>query len=185
MRMYTSPVTYLALVLFLISCSPQPTASPFVPPSGSSSATSIGADPLTPPPLPTVFSGNPTTEIAPTSPAFTSNCVNSLRFIEDVTYPDGSIVRTGEKIEKIWRVENNGTCSWDSRYRMRLVSGDQLGAPAELALFPALPGTQADLRIIFIAPSESRYYQSMWQAYSPEGLAFGDPFYINIFIQYP
>jgi hypothetical protein len=183
-RMYSSPVIILALVIFLTSCAPQPTASPFIPPPNETLDSTSGTLSYTPPPLPAAISAIPAVS-SPTAPAAETPCTNSLRFIEDINFPDGTIVRPGEKIEKSWRVENNGSCSWDSRYRMRLVEGDRLGAPEELALFPARPGTQADLRVIFIAPRESRYYRSTWQAYGPDGLAFGDPFYIDIFVQSP
>ena len=179
MRLYTSPVTILTLVFILAGCSPQPAASPFIPPSGEAQATSEVL-PYTPPPLPTTLGEIPSPTAAAPVP-----CFNSLRFIEDANFPDGTAVRAGEKIEKLWKVENNGTCDWDSRYRMKLVEGDQLGAPAELALYPARSGTQAELRVIFIAPRESRYYRSTWQAFGPDGQAFGDPFYIDIFVQAP
>ena len=35
------------------------------------------------------------------------------------------------------------------------------------------------LRIVFIAPLEAGTYRSAWQAYNPQGVAFGDPFYIE------
>jgi hypothetical protein len=183
--MYSSPVIILALVIFLAGCAPQPTASPFIPPSIDTRLPSAVPLSYTPPPQPTTIGAT----IPPANPSAVANietpCTNSLRFIEDINFPDGTVVRSGEKIEKLWKVENNGTCSWDSRYRMRLVEGDQLGAPAEYALFPARPGTQTELRVIFIAPRESRYYRSTWQAYGPDGLPFGDPFYIDIFVQSP
>lgn len=186
MRIYSSPVIILTLVIFFTTaCTPQPTASPFIPPSNETHLPSAGPLLYTPPPLPTTIGATFTAANIPTVITTEASCYNSLRYIEDINFPDGTIVSSGEKIEKLWKVENNGTCSWDSRYRMRLVEGDQLGAPAELALFPARPGTQAELRVIFIAPRESRYYRSTWQAYGPDGLAFGDPFYIDIFVQSP
>lgn len=185
MRISFSPVFFLALVLFINACTPQPTAPPFIPPQSGPLATSTVAAQYTPPPQPTAVGDAPSPSILQNPSSTLTSCTNSLHFVEDVSFPDGSIVQAGERIEKIWRVENNGTCSWDSQYRMRLVNGDQLGAPAELALFPARPGTQAELRIIFIAPSESRLYLSTWQAYDANGLAFGDPFYINIIVRAP
>jgi Ig-like domain from next to BRCA1 gene len=185
-RMVLSPVIILTLAFVINGCSPrQPAAAPFIPPQIETPVSPVGALSYTPPPLPNALEQTPTSSINQVDSTAQSACSKSLRFIEDVNYPDGTAVRQGEKIEKLWRVENNGTCSWDSRYRMRLVEGDQLGAPVELALFPARPGTQAELRVIFIAPRESRTYRSTWQAYGPDGLAFGDPFYIDIFVQSP
>jgi hypothetical protein len=184
-RMISLAVTILALVLWVNACTPQKTDSPFVPPVSGTAAATVGAAVYTPPPQPTAIGDTPSPPILPGFSGDLTTCSNSLRFIEDITIPDGTVVRSGEKIEKIWRVENNGTCSWDSRYRLRLASGDQLGAPVELALYPARPGTQAELRIIFIAPPENRIYRSTWQAYGPDGIAFGDPFYIDILVQSP
>lgn len=185
MRMYSSPVIILALAFSIYACAPLPPASPFIPPGNESLSPTAEALPFTPPPLPTVLGETPVPGPTLNNPTDQAGCINSLRFVEDINFPDGTIVRPGEKIEKLWRVQNDGTCSWDSRYSMQLVSGDQLGAPAELALYPALPGSQAELRVIFIAPPENRYYQSTWQAFSPEGTAFGDPFFINIVVQNP
>jgi len=184
-RMYSSPVIILTLVIFLAGCAPPPTASPFIPPSNETRLPSASPLSYTPPPLPTPLGATVPSANLPAAVPSVAPCSNYLRFVEDINFPDGTVVRPGEKIEKLWRVENNGTCSWDSRYRMRLVEGDQLGAPVELALYPARPGTQAELRVIFIAPRESRYYRSTWQAYGPDGLSFGDPFYIDIFVQSP
>lgn len=185
MRMYSSPVIILTLVILLTGCAPQPTASPFIPPSLETLTPSVGPLSYTPAALPTTIGATITSVNQPAAVNTEAPCYNSLRFVEDVNYPDGTVVRPGEKIEKLWRVENNGTCSWDSRYSMRLVEGDQLGAPVELALFPARPGTQAELRVIFIAPQENRYHRSTWQAYGPDGQVFGDPFYIDLFVQSP
>jgi len=65
---------------------------------------------------------------------------------------------------------------------LRLIAGEALGAPTEQALYPARAGAQATLRILFRAPSEPGTYHSAWQAYNPQGEAFGDPIYIEIVV---
>jgi len=182
-RMISYIGAILTLAFCINACAPQETASPFIPPISGSSTTTVGAAVYTPPPQPTSIGNTPIPPVLPGISTDLTTCTNSLRFIEDVTIPDGTVVGPGVKIEKIWRVENNGTCSWDSRYRLRLANGDQLGAPVELALYPARPNTQAELSIIFMTPSENRNYQSTWQAYGPDGNAFGDPIYIDIIVQ--
>ena len=124
----------------------------------------------------------PEASLEPTS-SLPKTCSDSLKYLEDLTYPDGSIVTPGQAIEKQWRVENNGTCDWDGSYRLRLV--DQfpaLGAETELALFPARAGSQATLTINFVAPLEAGTYRTAWQAYNSEGLAFGDTVYMVIIV---
>ncbi|MEI8131443.1 MAG: NBR1-Ig-like domain-containing protein [Leptolinea sp.] len=109
-----------------------------------------------------------------------SDCSNTLAYIKDLTVADGSIFSPGEKIDKRWLIENQGTCNWDARYTLRLTGGQPMDASTEQSLVPALAGSQAMVRIIFFAPIEAGKYRSAWQAYSPDSKPFGDPFYIEI-----
>ena len=107
----------IILILFFISaCSPAPTPTPFRPPTEE--------PPLIEPTLiiqPTkqvviIQSTLPPTIIPTTNP---KDCVNDLSFINDVTIPDNTFVTYGSNIDKQWLVQNSGTCSWDSSYRLR------------------------------------------------------------------
>lgn len=118
----------------------------------------------------------------PTATDVPPACTNSLRFLEDLTIPDGTTVHPGERLDKRWLVQNDGTCNWDVRYRLRLVSGPEMGAGVEQALYPARGGTQALIRILFIAPQEPGAYRSAWQAYTPEGEPFGEAVFIDIVV---
>ena len=129
--------------------------------------------------LPTVTS----VVIPPPEPTPTPRCTDNLFFIDDATIPDKTIVTPGSTLDKQWLVQNNGTCNWDSRYRLRLVSGDALGASPEQALYPARAGAQATLRVLFIAPQEAGDYVSEWQAFDANGIPFGDSFVIKIVVQ--
>lgn len=130
-------------------------------------------------PSPSPVMNDPGETLRPTS---TPTCDDNLRFLEDLTFPDGSTVIQGDLIDKRWNVENTGTCNWNNGYRLRLIQGPDLSAPAEQALFPARSGTQAPIRILFTAPSEPGTYRSAWQAYNPRGEAFGDMIYIEIIV---
>ena len=112
-------------------------------------------------------------------PTATPTCSDSLTFVEDLTIPDGTSVIPGSVLDKRWQVENSGTCNWDADYSIQRTAGPELGAPQNLALYPARSGGEAMLRIEFIAPLEAGTYRSAWQAYNPQGVAFGDPFYIE------
>lgn len=120
-----------------------------------------------------------TAEVYPTA---TPACTNNLSFLEDLSIPDGSLVAPGDPLDKRWQVENSGTCNWDEQYSLRLLTGPDLGAAAEQALFPARSGTKFAIRIQFTAPSEPGAYRSAWQAYDPAGRPFGDPFFIDFVV---
>jgi hypothetical protein len=99
-----------------------------------------------------------------------------------VTIPDYTVVAPGSSLDKQWLVQNSGSCNWDNRYRLRLVSGDPLGVSPEQALYPARAGTQATLRILFTAPLEAGEYVSEWQTFDPNEIPFGESFVIKIIV---
>ena len=177
------PRRYLLIFLLLFitasACSSRPIPTPFLPPTSHAllieptliiipTATSEQVRII---PLPTII---PTLD--------QSDCVNNLTFIEDVTIPDNSFVAFGAPMDKQWLIENSGTCNWKSGYSLRHTGGAALGASEEFALFPARSGIQTIIQITFTAPFEEGVYESVWQAFDPHGLAFGDPLYIRILV---
>jgi hypothetical protein len=88
----------------------------------------------------------------------------------------------GQIVDKQWQVSNSGTCNWDERYRLKLISGDGMGAEPLQLLYPARAATEATLRILFTAPTTEGVYQCQWQAVNPDGLPFGDAFYMEIVV---
>lgn len=174
-------LSWVVLILLLLSaCAPAATATPFRPPTAQA--------PLIEPTFiiqPTqeivVVESTPQPTVFPTvNPA---DCTNNLTFVEDLTIPDNMFSTFGLTLDKQWLVENSGTCHWNSTYRLRNIGGAALGAPAEIALYPARAGTQATLRILFTAPFAEGVYESAWQAFDANGNSFGDPVYIRITVQ--
>jgi hypothetical protein len=161
-------VLMIAIAFLLSACGEQAAVNApdyFVPPTLSHEATTI---PLATP-----------TEIQPTP---TEPCENDLSFVDDVNYPDNTEVAPGTIVEKIWLVQNSGTCNWDSNYRVRFVEGTEMGADLEQGLFPARSGGEAEIQITFVAPNQTGINFSTWQAYTPDGEPFGDQFYIQIVV---
>ena len=173
----------IILILFFISaCSPAPTPPPFRPPTEE--------PPLIEPTLiiqpskqVVIIQSTLLPTIIPTTNP--KDCVNDLSFISDVTIPDNTFVTYGSNIDKQWLVQNSGTCSWDSSYRLRHLGGAGLGAAEEVMLYPARAGTQATIQIVFTAPFTDGVYESAWQAYDLEGNPFGQPIYIRITVAAP
>jgi len=165
----------LALIIIpliaLNACTPPLTPTYFVPPTQAVQIIQIATIPAT------AINTTVPTLIIPTP---TPPCTNDLTFVQDLTIPDGTNFTPGVPIDKQWVVNNSGTCNWDSRYRLKLLSGDNMDAPKEQALYPARAGTKATLRIVFTAPQNSGTYQSAWQAYAPDGSSFGNEVFIQI-----
>jgi len=166
----------LAFLLFQ-ACAPTPTPTPFIPPKA---------------PTPTQVLVQGSTPIIPTStpvpepvasPTATPPCTDGLAFVEDISIPDGTIVSPNASVDKRWLVQNNGSCNWDSRYRLKFVGGLEMGATTEQALYPARSGAQATIRISFNAPGEPGTYTTAWQAVDPNGEPFGDAIFMEIVVE--
>jgi hypothetical protein len=173
-------VALFPILLFSGACAPASTPTPFRPPSAPI--------PLIEPTLvihPTqqvvVIQSTPLPTIFPT--VNPQDCSNNLTFVQDLTIPDNTTASFGLTLDKQWLVQNSGTCNWDFAYRLKNIGGAALGAPAEIALYPARAGTQASIEIVFTAPFAEGVYESAWQAADPNGTAFGDPIYIRIVVQ--
>jgi hypothetical protein len=170
----------ILILIFVSACSPAPTSTPFRPPTAEA--------PLIEPTLiihPTqeivLVQSTPQPTIFPTvNPV---DCTNNLTFVQDLTIPDNTATTFGLTLDKQWLIQNSGTCNWNSDYRLKNIGGAALGAPAEIALYPARAGTQATIQLLFTAPFTEGVYESAWQAFDPNGTAFGDPIYVRIVVQ--
>lgn len=170
----------IIIVILAPACSPVSTPTPFRPPTAPA--------PLIEP----TFIIHPTREIAviestPLPTIFPTvdpeECFSNLTFVQDITIPDNTATTFGLALDKQWLVENSGTCNWNSDYRLKNIGGAALGAPGEVALYPARAGTQATIQILFTAPFAEGVYESAWQAFDATGAAFGNPIFIRVVVQ--
>lgn len=168
----------LAILLTLIlasACAPQTTPTPFRPPTQPAPTQILPTTTI----IPALYTAIPTPTITAT---IAGPCTNDLDFLNDITIQDNTSILIGVSIDKQWLVKNSGTCNWDATYRLKWIGGDPLGAEQEQALFPARAGSQATIRIRFTAPTTDGIYESAWQAYGPDGIAFGDPIFMRIVV---
>ncbi|HET9906387.1 MAG TPA: NBR1-Ig-like domain-containing protein [Anaerolineales bacterium] len=167
----------LLTALFTSACSPATTPTPFRPPTAQ--APLIEPTFIINPTQPiVVVQSSPLPTIIPTTRP--EDCSSNLTFVSDLTIPDNTSITYGSTIDKQWIVENSGSCHWGPNYRLRQIGGATLGAPEEVALYPARAGTQATIQILFTAPFTDGEYESAWQAVDPQGIAFGDPIFVRI-----
>lgn len=168
-RFGLSILLIIIMVLSFTACSGENSSYEiFIPPTAIS-------EPTSQPSYPATEQQDPIPPFEPLQSTFEINCTNSLRYIEDLTFPDGSLVSPGTEVDKQWQVENTGTCNWDFRYSLRIISGDDLGIELEQALFPARSGSRVIIHINFKAPDQAGTYSVVWQAFDPSYQPFGDP----------
>jgi hypothetical protein len=156
--------------------------------------------------LPTVsFNNTPTTPLAgftpigsPIAAAPTASlgdaCHNSV-FIADITIPDGTIFRDenakggrpGSEFQKVWRVQNTGTCKWDEGYSLVFVGGNDEMDPHSVKFVNSSQfvgaGETADLGVWLVAPKEPGTYQGTWRMQNDSGSYFGTPLTVIIEVE--
>ena len=106
--------------------------------------------------------------------------------------PDSSVFAPGSSFTKVWRLKNNGTCTWKITYQVILVSGDLMAGknlmplPTEVA-----PGQTINLAMNFTAPLIEGDYRGNWQIRNDKGQIFGTtttankPFWVSIKVKSP
>lgn len=124
----------------------------------------------------------------PTAPGSTGS-VQQCQVVANLvgeTIPDGTIMQPGEAFRKTWRLKNNGTCTWNSSYKIVYWSGDLMGAAMEYPL-PRIvaPGEDVEIPLLLTAPISNGNFSGFWKLQSEWGTAFGvgqydQPFYVQI-----
>ncbi len=158
-------ILIVSIASFLGACGPTITPAPSVTPTTPAT--------LTPEPsLTSTPSTTPTKTPLPT-PTDQANCTDQAEFVEDVTVPDDTLFAPGEKFIKTWRIRNTGTCTWNLRYALVFLKGDQMSAPYSTPLVETPPGEALEISVDMAAPESEGAYQGTYQIENPSGSRFG------------
>jgi len=89
--------------------------------------------------------------------------VDEMSWVADVTIPDGTVVKPGEKFLKTWRVRNTGTTPWGAGYALAFFGGDRMSGPDSIPLPAARPGDVVDISLMLTAPTAQGMQKSSWK----------------------
>ncbi len=121
-----------------------------------------------------------------------NNCEFSSQYIADVTIPDGTIMKPGEKFTKTWTIKNNGTCTWqiNDNIIFDFIKGDNLSGDTEIQiptnLYPIKPGDIINVSVNLYAPIDQGKYRSYWQFKTylyQTYVSFGQTPYVEIVVK--
>lgn len=107
-------------------------------------------------------------------------CINSSKFVRDVTYDDTNgapVVQPGQTLVKQWRLVNAGNCAWSDQFRVAFAGGSQLGGQGSAIGRSVAPGENVDITVNLVAPGAPGTYRSQWILTDAQGAPFGQPFW--------
>ena len=129
--------------------------------------------PATATPIPATSTPVPPTASQTPLPTAVSYC-DWVKFVKDVTIPDGTQLSLGEVFTKTWRLQNRGTCTWTPDYMLVFTGGDSMGATTAVRLPGYVaPGQTVDVSVTLTAPTSVGSYTGYWMLRNPSGALFG------------
>ena len=126
----------------------------------------------------------PTWTIMPTITLTPVPC-NKVKYIDDLSIVDDTVMAPNTAFTKMWRIRNDGTCTWTTAYSVYFDSGTQMGALASIPLTRNVyPGETYDISISMTAPASAGTYTGNWKLKDQSGVNFvTNPLYVRIIVQ--
>lgn len=126
----------------------------------------------------------PPPTVAPPPTSVPPPC-DRITFVADITIPDGTALAPAQAFTKTWRLQNAGSCTWNSSYAVVFDSGNQMGAQSAYSLPGTVaPGQTVDISINMTAPTTPGSHRGYWRLRNPSGVVFGltngSAFYVDI-----
>ncbi|PRX61928.1 Ig-like domain-containing protein [Nonomuraea fuscirosea] len=121
----------------------------------------------------------------PTTPPSTSPSLvpfDDSKFEKDVTYPDGTVVESGESFDKTWRIRNTGNVPWHGRYLTRM-NDTPCKAPKRVGIGPVAPGDSVDITVRVRAAGSPGRCKIYWKMTDEDGsplLAGKRPIFLDV-----
>jgi len=107
----------------------------------------------------------------------------ALRFVKDLTYPDGSSVPPLTVFRKAWKVRNDGTVAWPEECVLVTAGGDKMCEESLKAPLPTLDACEeAEVAVELLAPELPGLYTTYFRAQTREGQLFGHRLWAAILV---
>lgn len=113
---------------------------------------------------------------------FYEGCRDGMRYVNDVTIPDGQQISADTIFTKVWTVENSGTCDWTSGYHLVFSQGNHMGGPSQVLLPPLAVGERTTISVDLVAPSNPGEYTGYWRLANTDQGLFGSQLYVKIVV---
>jgi Ig-like domain from next to BRCA1 gene len=140
----------------------QASISPTITPAPSPSPTTLVASQL---PINTLV-------VASSTSGAVQGCDNSA-YVNDVTIPDGTVMTVGQTFTKTWAIQNTGTCTWNTNYKLVFSFGTAMNGTSTAITQSVAPGGQTQISVNLVAPSGLGNYTGNWKMQNAQGQYYG------------
>ena len=116
-------------------------------------------------------------------------CVDGMAYVADLNLDDNNMTTPpqmlpGQPFRKGWRLQNIGTCTWDSTFALTYVNGNtplsQMGGAPVFVRGQVQPGGMYDFWADLVAPIVPGTYQGFWSMRNGSGILFGQRIWVGI-----
>ncbi|NCF69190.1 MAG: transporter substrate-binding domain-containing protein [Chloroflexi bacterium] len=116
-------------------------------------------------------------------------CVDGMAYVADLNLDDNNMTNPpqmapGQPFRKGWRLQNIGTCTWDSAYALTYVNGNsrlaRMGGTPVFVQGQVRPGEMYDFWADLVAPLVPGTYQAFWSMRNGNGILFGQRVWVGI-----
>jgi hypothetical protein len=106
---------------------------------------------------------------------------DSSQYVSDVSVPDGTNFNANEAFTKTWKLQNMGTTTWTTAYKLVHVDGNAMTSSTSVPLPNEVgPGQTVDISVNMTAPASSGNYKGYWRLSNAQGTPFGTVIYVDI-----
>ena len=114
--------------------------------------------------------------VAAATQALGDACTNNV-FEADITIPDGSTVTGGDTLQKVWKIRNTGSCTWDEGFELIYIGGTLGNDGVQNYLFQSKDSTASgaaiDIGVWFNVPCAQGQQEGHWRMRNDQGYYFG------------
>jgi hypothetical protein len=96
-----------------------------------------------------------------------------MKFVSDVTIPDGTQLPVNLEFTKTWKVQNAGTCAWATSFKLVFSSGEAMGGQTVTLANAVATGQSVDISVNLKVPNKSGKLTGIWVLEDDKGQPFG------------
>jgi hypothetical protein len=120
------------------------------------------------------------TDTPPGPPTEVPKPCNAAKFISE-TVPDGTELALNQNFDKTWRLQNTGTCTWNTSYQLVFAEGDKMGGPSTKNLSGQVaPGEMVDVGVTLKVPDSTGTYKGFWKVRDDQGNYYVNNLWVEI-----